>query len=100
MAKMITIVRKNGEIVFRDFLVSLPVSESCIRLNSMELFDESEPCILYRTYVLKKVQLELDEYFSRATLCGEREFTPGQLPPEIRRMFAFNGDDYTVTVFP
>lgn len=38
----------------------LPIKENIIIKKSIELFDDDEPCIIHRTYVMKKLMLELD----------------------------------------
>lgn len=57
----IEIRKVEGRIIFQGAITDLPLRESYIIEKSMELFHESEPCIIYRTHIAKRFHLELYE---------------------------------------
>jgi hypothetical protein len=40
--------------------LQLPIKSDVIINKSIELFNDKEPCIIHRTYVIKKLMLEID----------------------------------------
>jgi len=53
------IVKNNGKVVFEGPLSDLPLKEDYIISKSIELYNEKEPCIIYRTHIMKKFYLAL-----------------------------------------
>lgn len=50
----------NGNNLVNYTPLQLPIKENVIIEKSIELFDDDEPCIIHRTYVMKKLMLEID----------------------------------------
>lgn len=63
---MLKIVHNDGEVVFEGSISDLPLKEEYILLKSVELFNEKEPCIIYRTHIMKKFYLSLYDYLSQS----------------------------------
>ena len=76
----IKIYDKNGEMVYDDRLTSLPVREECIESKSIELFNDSRPCIIHRTFITKKCFLELDSFFRKMIDEDRKEIHINDLP--------------------
>lgn len=55
---MICYNNKNAE-VNKISLIKMPLKESYIIQKSEELYNESEPCIIYRTAIINKTGLDL-----------------------------------------
>jgi hypothetical protein len=53
------IVRKNGNILFEGNIIDLPLRDSYITQRSIELFDDDDPCIIHKSYVIKDFQDKL-----------------------------------------
>ena len=57
--KNITVTARNGAIIYEGPLNELPVKEEYIIEKSRELYNEEEPCIIYRTHITKKLYLDI-----------------------------------------
>ncbi len=64
MKVYIKIIDSNGKIIFHGMVSELPLKEEYIILKSLELYNEKEPCIIYRTHIMKKFYLELYDFLS------------------------------------
>lgn len=52
--KIIMLFDSSGNIILKDELKSVPLKEEYIIKKSIELFNDSEPCIIHRNFVIKK----------------------------------------------
>lgn len=59
--KNITLTAQNGDIIYEGSLNELPVREDYIIEKSKELYNEEEPCIIYRTHIMKSLYLAIWE---------------------------------------
>lgn len=59
------IIDSDGKIIFHGMITDLPLKETYIYSKSLELFNEKEPCIIYRTHIMKKFYLELYDFLSQ-----------------------------------
>lgn len=59
--KNVMIKTENGRILFEGSLNELPVKEDYVISKSRELYNEDEPCIIYRTHITKKLYLDIWE---------------------------------------
>ena len=50
---------KDNKEIFKKSLIKLPLKEKVIIEKSKELYNEDEPCIIYRTAIINKTGLEL-----------------------------------------
>jgi hypothetical protein len=53
------IVRKNGNTLFEGNIIDLPIKDAFITQRSIELFDDDDPCIIHKSYVIKDFQDKL-----------------------------------------
>lgn len=58
---IIEIIQNDGKVIFKGMISDLPLREDYIIATSIELFSEKEPCIIYRTHIMKKFYLKLYE---------------------------------------
>jgi hypothetical protein len=70
MIRKITVIDDYDNIVFHNRITSLPLNEEKIILKSIELFSDSEPCVIHRSYAMKKIYLELEQAIAEACLQG------------------------------
>jgi hypothetical protein len=81
--KVISFIDCNGNVFLKEKLTSLPIKEECIINKSIELFGDCEPCIIHRTYVMKMIYFEIDDYFEKVLKDGEREISSESIPGKI-----------------
>lgn len=82
-AKTIAFCNKNGQVIIERKLTSLPIKEDSIIKISSELFNDCEPCIIHRTFIMKKIYLELDEYLNNMLQCGKSEICFDLIPSNV-----------------
>lgn len=59
--KNIEIKNKDGAVVYHGPMNELPIKEEYMIAKSMELYQEPEPCVIYRTHIAKKLYLNIYE---------------------------------------
>ncbi len=59
--KSVLVTAKNGDIIYEGSLNELPVREDYIIEKSKELYNEEDPCIIYRTHIMKSLYLAIWE---------------------------------------
>ena len=62
--------------------------------KSIELFNDSEPCIIHRSFIIKKIALEINDYFSNKNECKYNEL-PEQI---IEALDIKNENNYKIIV--
>ncbi|MDF2844130.1 MAG: hypothetical protein K0R00_2556 [Herbinix sp.] len=63
-SNIIEIIQNDGSILYKGVLSELPLREEYIIAMSIELFSEKEPCIIYRTHIIRKFFLNFYETLS------------------------------------
>mgnify|MGYP000394751636 FL=1 len=53
MKQFITII-KNERILYEGRISDIPIKEKYIISKSVELFDDDDPCIIHKSYVVKE----------------------------------------------
>lgn len=91
---------QNGETVFHGKLTALPLSDRYIVEQSTKLFQEDEPCVIYRSFIRKKALLEIDDFLRGAARGGRTELAWEQVPEPIRRMFQEKPSVQKIAVMP
>lgn len=61
--RTIIVTAENGDILYEGAFNELPVKEEYVIEKSVELYQEEEPCIIYRTHIVKKLYLDILEQF-------------------------------------
>lgn len=92
LPKKITFIDRNGRIELQCKLNSLPLKEEKIIEKSMELFNDPEPCIIHKSYAIRKLLLEIDEYLSEALPEGKGQIMCENIPQYIRELLCINDD--------
>lgn len=85
-SKIISLVDFSDSIIYEDRFSSLPIKEDGIVNKSIELFHDSEPCIIHRTFIMKKFYFEMDKYLDCLLKDGMKEVSYDILPDWIREM--------------
>jgi hypothetical protein len=101
MIKKIKIVDTNGAILIDDTLFSLPIKEESIIKKSIELFGDPEPCIIHRSFALKKLLFEISEHLEYMVNSGFYEISIDALPESISQTLDIgksHNKQYTIIV--
>lgn len=59
MKDWVKIINSNGVTVFSGNILDLPLKNDYVIKRSIELFDDADPCIIHRSYVIRKVVDEI-----------------------------------------
>lgn len=62
---------QQKEEIKRISLLKAPFKEHLIKQKSIELFNESEPCIIYRTACINKLGLEMQDFLNKSKIKHE-----------------------------
>lgn len=61
MNNKIIIKTLDGNILFNGNILDIPIKEDYIIKKSIEIFDDDDPCIIHKSFVIKKIVEELLE---------------------------------------
>lgn len=89
--KVVSFIDCYGNVILKEKITLLPLKEECIIDKSIELFNDCEPCIIHRTFVMKKIFFEIDEYFDKVLKEGKKEISSEYIPDEILELLDLNG---------
>jgi len=59
----VTIIASDDTVILEKKVNYLPLKEELIIAQSIEFFNDPEPCMIHRTAVMKKIFVEFLEYF-------------------------------------
>lgn len=88
----IIFIDKKGSKNCECKLNSLPFKDEIIIEKSIELFNDREPCIIHRTYVIKKLMLEVSEYFGEVLPDGKGQIALEEVPVKIKELLNISRD--------
>ncbi|RCX14843.1 hypothetical protein DFR58_11477 [Anaerobacterium chartisolvens] len=94
--KKIIFIGKDGTTRLECRLSSLPLNEEKVIEKSIELFNDCEPCIIHRSFAVKKLLLKIEEYFNKMLADGNRQIFWGDVPPDIRALLRLSEDVATL----
>lgn len=87
--KTIYLTGSSGEEIFRGGITSLPLKEEKILKKSMEMFCDSDPCIIHKTYIMKKIILDIDDYLNSLIKQGKMKLNWRYVPEPIKEVLDF-----------
>ena len=73
MPRNIKIIDRDNCILFEGNLYKLPVADSIVIRKSIEYFNDSEPCFLHKSAVIKRLYYEIEDFFDEKDNMGIRE---------------------------
>lgn len=97
--KIICLTDNNGRIIYEGAFSSLPLNEEYIIKKSIELFNDEEPCIIHRTYIIRKILFEVNDYFDIRLSFGTNKFPWNDLPSNITQALYNKCNVHEVIVF-
>lgn len=87
----------NGEKIFDDTSLHLPIKEEYVIKKSVELFRDPEPCVIHRSAVVYHIANEitkmLKEENNNTKILKWKDITP-----EIKEKLFFDKEPYTVII--
>ena len=98
LAKVIRVVDRQGEVLLERFLIKLPLREEKVIEKSIEMFCDSDPCIIHKTYAMKKIYIEIDDYFNAGLKSGTKEYLWEDIPENIGSVIEIKQIPYKVII--
>jgi hypothetical protein len=96
--KIILFIDCNGNIIIKEKITSMPLKEECIIKKSIEFFNDCEPCIIHRTYIMKRIYMEIDDYLNKMIAEGKKEIIAEYLPTDILRVIDIKEQPYKIII--
>ncbi len=62
----------------------MPLRDELIIKKSIEFYSDDSPCFLHRSAVMKRLYLELEDFFANGIKNGRREWLWSELPDNIQ----------------
>ncbi|AEY65182.1 hypothetical protein [Clostridium sp. BNL1100] len=90
--KKIMFIDEKDSIKYEFNLNSLPLNDIKIIEKSVELFNDREPCIIHKSFVIKKLMLEINEYFDEVLPLGKGQIVLEEIPKSIRGLLNISYD--------
>ncbi|MDF2700229.1 MAG: hypothetical protein K0Q49_1785 [Haloplasmataceae bacterium] len=59
MNNKIVLKTKDGKVIFKGNILDIPIKKDYIIQKSIEIFNDDDPCIIHKSFVIKKVVDEL-----------------------------------------
>lgn len=97
--KVLSFIDIHGNVILKERLTELPLKEECVISKSIELFNDSEPCIIHRTYVMKKIIFEIDDYLNNVLKDGKDEILKDEIPENIMQALDINSQVEKVLIY-
>lgn len=82
--KLISFLNGNRNVILEKRLTSIPLKEEVIIAKSIEFFDDPEPCMIHRSAVMKRLYIEIDDFFNDALRQGKKQLLWGDIPDFIK----------------
>lgn len=92
MAYIIVLLDENEEQLFSSKVESLPLAENVIIEKSIELLKDPEPCIIHKTYIMKKLFFEIDDFLKKNISKNHLNIPWDTVPDEIKKMIDIKSD--------
>ncbi|QVK17392.1 hypothetical protein KHQ81_11100 [Mycoplasmatota bacterium] len=64
------IIKKNEEIIFQGNILDIPIKNEFIIQKSIEVFDDDDPCVIHKSYVVKQF---VDDLLDKTNLKEKKE---------------------------
>lgn len=86
MPRNIKITDNDNCTLYEGNLYKLPVAENIIIEQSIEYFNDSEPCFLHKSAVTKKIYYEIEDFFQEKENIGVRKIKLDEFPLILQRI--------------
>lgn len=83
--KIISFFGSDSKTLNEYKLTSLPLREEYIIEKSIEFFGDPEPCFIHKSAVMKKIYIEMDDYFIGLLNAGRKEIGWDEFPEKYKK---------------
>lgn len=90
--KVISFLDEKGKVILKNNIKSLPLKEEIIIQKSIEMFGDPEPCILHKTCAMKKLFIEIDDFFEEKINNDIREIKWKEIDVSIKEKLDVYGE--------
>jgi hypothetical protein len=98
MATKIKFFDSGGNVLIEQYITRLPLKEQKVIEKSIEMFSDSEPCIIHKTCAIKKIYIEIDDYINSLLEDGIRECLWKDIPENIEAVLNINKFPYKIII--
>lgn len=99
MSKKIVFLDEKNNIILRSELTELQLDENYILNESMKRFNDPEPCIIYRSYIIKKFYIEFYDFINNFNYgSANNVFVWSKVPNYIKDAIKLSKIPFTFTV--
>lgn len=84
--KSISFLDNSKNVIKSCKITSLPFAEVSIISKSIEFFNDPEPCFIHRSAVMKRMIIEMDDYFYSISKQGINEIMWSTFPERFRQV--------------
>lgn len=77
-------IGEHGEILIEKKLTALHLKDEVIIEKSIEFFNDPEPCMIHRSAVMKRIYMEINEFFLLVLKDGKQEVLWDNFPSFIK----------------
>jgi len=75
MNQKILIKTCEGQVIYKGRFLDIPIKDDYIVKKSIELFDDDDPCIIHKSYCIKKIVEEMLILFDGLTEVKLNDYT-------------------------
>jgi hypothetical protein len=86
----------KNNIIFNNKISALPLHEEFILSDSIKYFNDPEPCMIHRSAVMKRIYIEISDFFHSEAKKSNYQFSWSQLPTSLKKYINIH-DAKTVT---
>jgi len=86
-------IKRNDEVIYQGNILDMPIKSDCIIKKSIELFDDDDPCIIHKSFVIKKY---VDEFLKLTDLKNQGQVKLGDFVERLA-FIALDLTDTTAT---
>jgi len=73
-------IKRNDEVVYQGNILDMPIKSDWIIKKSIELFDDDDPCIIHKSFVIKKY---VDEFLKLTDLKNQSQVKLGDYAEKL-----------------
>ena len=81
----------HGEVHTEKKITSIPLNDDFVIQKSIEYFHDPEPCMIHRSAVMKRIYMQIQEFFLLAGEEGKQHILWNDLPCFVKEAFDLRG---------
>ena len=88
----------HGEVHTEKKITSIPLNDDFVIQKSIEYFHDPEPCMIHRSAVMKRIYMQIQEFFLREMQMGRQQVPWDELPCFVKEAFDLRENVQSVVV--